>query len=195
MLSSLYLSCSVCSCCCVATSCVFTKSICCVGPTSSGGALAFRGAGAFRLMLSRASLLFTLKSGCLNSQAYALSEHHDPDIRVSRHTPGPYGEVLPSSLLCRTLWKSYLLSCRTKLAKLLCLKCLGRICFVNFSFYNSVSRGYFDHGRSWPTSRTTKLSPSFPHLTTLSSCGLSSILRALNQFEEARKSRMMSAYL
>jgi hypothetical protein len=28
-----------------------------------------RGAGAFRLMLSSASLLFILKSGCLNSQA------------------------------------------------------------------------------------------------------------------------------
>lgn len=27
-----------------------------------------------------------------------------------------------------------------------------------------------------PTSSTTKLSPSFPHLTTLSSCGFSSIL-------------------
>lgn len=54
-------------------------------------------------------------------------------------TPGPYGDCPFSSLLCRTLWKSYLLSCRTKLAKLLCLKCLGRIDFVNFSFYQSVS--------------------------------------------------------
>ena len=42
-------------------------------------------------------------------------------------------------MLCRTLWKSYLLSWRTKLAKLLCLKCFGRMCFVNFSFCEQVS--------------------------------------------------------
>ena len=41
-------------------------------------------------------------------------------------------------MLCRTLWKSYLLSWRTKLAKLLCLKCFGRMCFVNFSFCEQV---------------------------------------------------------
>ena len=56
----------------------------------------------------------------------------------SNLTPTPYGEVPPSSLLCRTLWKSYLLSWRTKLAKLLCLKCFGRMCFVNFSFCEQV---------------------------------------------------------
>lgn len=39
-----------------------------------------------------------------------------------------------SSLFCLTLWKSYLFNCRTKLAKLLCLKCFGRINLVNFSF-------------------------------------------------------------
>ena len=49
-------------------------------------------------------------------------------------TPEPYGECPLSSLLCRTLWKSYLLSWRTKLAKLLCLKCFGRIDLVNLSF-------------------------------------------------------------
>ena len=60
-------------------------------------------------------------------------------MRHTRHghlplTPEPYGECPFSSLLCRTLWKSYLLSWRTKLAKLLCLKCLGRIDLVNLSF-------------------------------------------------------------
>jgi hypothetical protein len=50
-------------------------------------------------------------------------------------TPDPYGDCPFSSLLWRTLWKSYLLSWRTKLAKLLCLKCFGRMCFVNFSFW------------------------------------------------------------
>jgi hypothetical protein len=54
-------------------------------------------------------------------------------------TPGPYGDCPLSSLLCRTLWKSYLFSCRTKLAKLLCLKCLGSMCLVNFSFCALVS--------------------------------------------------------
>lgn len=85
-------------------------------------------------MLSRASLLFILKSGCLNSQAC-----HSQLCTVQNQycdilTPTPYGEVPPSSLLCRTLWKSYLFSWRTKLAKLLCLKCFGRMCLVNFSF-------------------------------------------------------------
>lgn len=64
---------------------------------------------------------------------------HCADQRSGSLTPRPYGEVPPSSLLCRTLWKSYLFSWRTKLAKLLCLKCFGRMCFVNFSFCNRVS--------------------------------------------------------
>jgi hypothetical protein len=58
--------------------------------------------------------------------------------RLAALTPGPYGDCPFSSLLCRTLWKSYLFSWRTKLAKLLCLKCLGRMCFVNFSFCPGV---------------------------------------------------------
>jgi hypothetical protein len=45
----------------------------------------------------------------------------------------PYGDWPFSSLFWRTLWKSYLFSWRTKLAKLLCLKCFGKMVFVNFS--------------------------------------------------------------
>jgi hypothetical protein len=48
-------------------------------------------------------------------------------------TSRPYGDS-PLSSLCLTLWKSYLFNWRTKLAKLLCLKCFGRIVLVNFSF-------------------------------------------------------------
>ena len=117
---------------------MFTRSICCVGTNSSATWFGFRGAGAFRLMLSSASLLFTLKSGCLNSHAYVCDQQWPTEFQISCHTPGPYGDVPPSSLLCRTLWKSYLFSCRTKLAKLLCLKCFGRMCFVNFSFCRAV---------------------------------------------------------
>jgi hypothetical protein len=58
---------------------------------------------------------------------------------LNRRTPDPYGDCPFSSLLCLTLWKSYLFSWRTKLAKLLCLKCLGRMCLVNFSFYSLVN--------------------------------------------------------
>src|SRR5271155_483169 len=118
------------------------RSICWMGICSSVFWEGLRGAGAFLRMLSRESLLFALNSGCRNSHAF-----------------GPYIEVAPSSLFCRTLWKSYLFNCRTKLAKLLCLKCLGRIDFVNFSF-----------------SSTTKLSPSSPHRTTDEYEGSSSIL-------------------
>ena len=70
MLNSLYLSSRCRNCCCVATSCELTRSICCVGIFSSRLAVGFRGAGAFRRMLSNASLLFARKSGCLNSQAF-----------------------------------------------------------------------------------------------------------------------------
>lgn len=113
---------------------MFTRSICWVGPASSLTWVGFRGAGAFRRMLSNESLLFALNSGCLNSQAYECQEYAIADVHVGPLTPDPYGECPLSSLLCRTLWKSYLLSCRTKLAKLLCLKCLGRIDLVNLSF-------------------------------------------------------------
>lgn len=41
-------------------------------------AFALRGAGAFLRMLSSASLLFILKSGCLNSQAYRHVSLHLP---------------------------------------------------------------------------------------------------------------------
>lgn len=51
-------------------------------------------------------------------------------------TLGPYGDGTLSSLFCLTLWKSYLFNCRTKLAKLLCLKCFGKMVLVNFSFCN-----------------------------------------------------------
>lgn len=57
-----------------------------------------------------------------------------PDGDASPLTPRPYGDCPLSSLLWRTLWKSYLFSWRTKLAKLLCLKCLGRMDLVNLSF-------------------------------------------------------------
>lgn len=52
---------------------------------------------------------------------------------AGEHTSRPYGDS-PLSSLCLTLWKSYLFNCRTKLAKLLCLKCFGRMVLVNFSF-------------------------------------------------------------
>jgi hypothetical protein len=87
--------------------------------------------------------------------------------------------VPPSSLFCRTLWKSYLFNCRTKLAKLLCLKCLGRIDFVNFSFCHCRTSTWCPTVAllgSSRTSSTTKLSPSSPHLTTEAYEGSSSIL-------------------
>jgi hypothetical protein len=56
-----------------------------------------------------------------------------PKIRLGVPTFCPYGDWPFSSLFCRTLWKSYLFSWRTKLAKLLCLKCLGNMVLVNFS--------------------------------------------------------------
>lgn len=81
-----------------------------------------------------------MNSGCLNSQTYSrpsvshalcLAEGEGREIMC--HTPWPYCAA-PLSSVWRTLWKSYLFSCRTKLAKLLCLKCFGKIVLVNFSF-------------------------------------------------------------
>lgn len=99
-------------------------------------------------------------------------------------TSFPYN-ASPFSSLCRTLWKSYLLSCRTKLAKLLCLKCFGRMVFVNFSFCGGITSvssvaameaviGNVVVGQH--TSRTTKLSPSLLQRTTELYAGSSSIL-------------------
>lgn len=67
----------------------------------------------------------------------AISDAEDLDSMWIQFTPGPYGDCPVSSLLWRTLWKSYLFSWRTKLAKLLCLKCFGRMDLVNLSFYNN----------------------------------------------------------
>jgi hypothetical protein len=94
-------------------------------------------------------------------------------------TLGPYGDGLLSSLFCRTLWKSYLFSCRTKLAKLLCLKCFGRISLVNFSFCPSCQYLVAGCGASLAlrTSKTTKLSPPSPQRTMLSYDGSSNILQ------------------
>jgi hypothetical protein len=72
-------------------------------------AAGFLGAGAFRLMLSKASLLLALKSGCLNSHAYQVVSK--ALIRffflffssAFRLTPAPYGDEPLSSLLCLTL--------------------------------------------------------------------------------------------
>ncbi len=99
-------------------------------------------------------------------------------------TSRPYGDS-PLSSLCLTLWKSYLFNWRTKLAKLLCLKCFGRIIFVNFSFCHARSQsraspmaiGVSVSGPARRTSRTTKLSPSALHRTTELYVGSSSILR------------------
>ena len=80
-----------------------------------------------------------LEFPCLEPSA--MRHIRKPDSRL---TPEPYGEWPLSSLLCRTLWKSYLLSWRTKLAKLLCLKCLGRIDLVNLSFCTGHSARAMD---------------------------------------------------
>ena len=78
-----------------------------------------------RLMWSSAASSWIRKKGCLNSQ-----------------DSSPFWERWPSLGFFLILWKSYLLSCRTKLAKFECLKWFGRICVVNL-----------------PVSSTTKLSP------------------------------------
>lgn len=62
-----------------------------------------------------------------------------PDFRGGVPTFCPYGDCPFSSLFRRTLWKSYLFSWRTKLAKLLCLNCSGSMVLVNFSHYSRVS--------------------------------------------------------
>ena len=123
-------------CCCCATICWLRRSICCVGTDSSVGWVCFRGAGAFLRMLSSDSLLFARNSGCLNSHAYMIRVRRSIQLTCRMEevpTFCPYGDWPFSSLFCRTLWKSYLFSWRTKLAKLLCLKCFGRMVLVNFS--------------------------------------------------------------
>ena len=79
----------------------------------------------------------------------------------------------------RTLWKSYLFSCRTKDAKFECLNMRGRMDFVN-SFM----------------SLTTKQSPCGPHETTGWNAGSSSILHRRHVSSHQRKARAeRKAYL
>ena len=109
-------------------------------------------------------------------------------------TPGPYGEATFSSLLCLTLWKSYLFSCRTKLAKLLCLKCLGSMDLVNRSFCTPISQTATERSMECLlTSNTTKLSISSPHRTTDAYDGSSSILCCTSALRTHARSRHKSA--
>ena len=160
---------------------MLTKSICCVGTNSSCAWFAFRGAGAFRLMLSSASLLLILKSGCLNSHAciswlvyvavgcdcltYATSIRRCPALFIVMSN---FVEVvfvqLPDKRREVTMFEMF-------------RKNMFRELFV---LLQKLEQRIAANG-STPTSRTTKLSPSLPHRTTLSSCGLSNILEALGQ--------------
>lgn len=87
-------------------------------------------------------------------------------ILIGKRTFSPYG--LGASSVDLTLWKSYLLSWRTKLAKFECLKCFGRIDVVNWFMScarssKSVTSARFMRGRGLLT-WTTKEVPSIPQL-------------------------------
>ena len=149
-------------CCCCATICWLRRSICCVGTESSLGWVCFRGAGAFLRMLSSDSLLFARNSGCLNSHACDLCETSNLTFNNwggGMPTFCPYGDWPFSSLFCRTLWKSYLFSWRTKLAKLLCLKCFGRMVLVNFSHYRDFELAEHKETKSVSHKSTGALPP------------------------------------
>lgn len=141
-------------------------------------------------------------SGCLNSHACSYDQSLGPRVSFrGQRTLGPCPGLPSSGRL--TLWKSYLFSWRTKLAKLLCLKCFGSTRVENFSPYSgnrldtgprkrtatfgkanspihAISRvqprgSVCSRGKAH-TSRTTKESPSRVHLTMSSSSGSSSML-------------------
>lgn len=94
----------------------------------------FPGCWSFAADIVQRIFVVRLELGMLEFPRLGTSASMHTRYSHSSLTPEPYGEWPLSSLLCRTLWKSYLLSWRTKLAKLLCLKCLGRIDLVNLSF-------------------------------------------------------------
>ena len=100
----------------------------------------FPGRWSFAADVVQGILVVRLELGMFELPGLGSSAAKHPSSSRSPLTPEPYGDCPLSSLLCRTLWKSYLLSWRTKLAKLLCLKCLGRIDFVNLSFWARSQR-------------------------------------------------------
>lgn len=168
------------SCCCVATNCVFTMSICCAGKLSSCVFAAFLGAGALRLILSSESLLFAWNSGCLNSHAYHLSvfplqslvkrwvRTYTRPVRVH-----PIILIILSDLVEIVLVQLadkggevavFKVFWQDQFCKFLVLrrKMLAGLVFGGGEFVWRIKE--WDGGQR--TSKTTKLSPSLPHRTT-----------------------------
>ena len=129
-------------------------------------------------MLSRASLLFILKSGCLNSHACS----RQPLLQTASSHVKSYPHAIrrcPSFLIIvPNLVKVVFVQLPYEAGEVAVLEVFRQDVFrelLVLQIFSAVATSN-KIARSFPTSSTTKLSPSFPHLTTLSSCGLSSIL-------------------
>jgi hypothetical protein len=167
--------------------CEFMRSICWVGTVSSFSCAGFRGAGAFRRMLSSESLLLALNSGCLNSHAYRPGSV--TSFCLSSVFPGvtDIGSIRRLSRLFVILAyfvKVILVQLSNETRKIAVFKVLredGLGEFFALQSGPSVSCGV---GPRWRitaeryTSRTTKLSPSSPQRTISEYDGSSNILRA-----------------
>lgn len=141
-------------------------------------------AGAFRytsimhsmfgtLIFSRRSLLWIWKSRCLNSHAWILEMSSDRNysfaIRIdSSFLIVPYFVEIVSKVRKGLYMAACLFNCRTKLAKLECLKWRGNTLLVNSLFYTRGRLAYAIDCRlkGESTSRTIKLSPMSLHRTT-----------------------------
>lgn len=114
---------------------------------SSAAALAFRGAGAFLRMLSRASLLFALKSGCLNSQAYDIHQLLQDRSRDAIAYPCPVGRLAALFVIVADLVKIILVQLAHKTGEVAVLEMFGQnmLCEFLVLWYceRKVTRGWW----------------------------------------------------
>lgn len=141
----------------------------------------FRGAGAFLRILSSASLLFALKSGCLNSHACSHRQYPIAFVMVMQNAL-TYTRAVRRSAVLLIIMPHFVEVVFVQLShetgKVAVLEVLWEDVFGEFLVLSCGQQCGFPRAPDWriPTSSTTKLSPSLPQRTTLSSCGLSSIL-------------------
>lgn len=147
-------------------------------------------------MLSNESLLFALNSGCLNSQALDhqlwLSKKKKKGESLSQQSPtypGSIWRLAAFLVVVPNFVKIILVQLTHETGKVAVLEMLGQDGFGKaFVLCWDVRLGFFGRGYcGWacqfplvPTSSTTKLSPSSPHLTTDEYVGSSSILTLLS---------------
>ncbi len=147
-------------------------------------------------MLSNDSLLFALNSGCLNSHAYFIQLYGISTTEVSTHPRSVWRLsaffVVMSDLVEVILVKLADEACKVAVLEVLWKNGLGEPLVLTQKLDHSDVPSVIVIN---PTSSTTKLSPSSPHLTTWEYVGSSSILRRRSACASSQLRRTVSNLL